>query len=119
VIAALAHSPGVVDFYLWLVWKSWAVSGTSAFVPLFSTSRLSRQLGTSDYPARRYRQLIGQWLRKVKALWPECPAEISLDGQSLIVRSSRACPAIRPAEKPVIRAFSARDSVFGKSRAVT
>jgi hypothetical protein len=76
--------------------------GASAFVPLFTASGLSCQLGTSDYPARRFRQLIRQWLRKVKTLWPECPAEISRDGQSLIVKSSRACPAIRPVGKPLI-----------------
>jgi hypothetical protein len=99
VIAAFAHSPGVLDFYLWLVWKSWTVSGTSAFVPLFTASGLSYQLGTREYPARRFRQLIGHWLLKVGALWPECPANMSQNGQCLIVNSSRTCPAIRAAER--------------------
>jgi hypothetical protein len=107
VVAALAHSPGVLDFYLWLVWRSWAVNGGPAFVPLFTASGLSCQLGTREYPPRRFRQLIGQWLRKVKALWPECPADISQDGQCLIVTSSRACPAIWTVGKPVIRGPSA------------
>lgn len=114
VIAAFAHAPGVLDFYLWLVWKTWAVNGTSAFVPLFTALGLSSQLGTREYPTRRFRQLIGQWLRKVKALWPECPAEISQDGQCLIVKSSKACPAIRPAEKPASQGLPTRDSVYGK-----
>jgi hypothetical protein len=30
VVAALAHAPGVLDFYIWLVWKSWTVIGTPA-----------------------------------------------------------------------------------------
>ena len=102
VIAAFAHAPGVLDFYLWLVWKSWAANGSPAFVPLFTASGLSSQLGTKEYPPRRFRQLIGQWLRKVKALWPECPAEISQDGECLIVKSSKGCPAVRAVEKAVI-----------------
>jgi hypothetical protein len=116
VIAAFANAPGVLDFYLWLVWKSWAVNGIPAFVPLFTSSGLNSQLGTRQYPARRFRQLIGQWLRKVKALWPECPAEISQDGQRLIVKSSRACPAVRAAEKAVIHGPATRDSGYGKGR---
>jgi len=85
VIAALAHAPGVLDFYLWLAWKSWAPNGSPAFVPLFTTFGLSSQLGTREYPVRRFRQIIGQWLGKVRALWPECPADISRDSQYLIV----------------------------------
>jgi hypothetical protein len=99
VVAALAHAPGILDFYIWLVWRSWAVKGSAAYVPLFTTSCLCSQLGTTEYPARRFRQLIGQWLRRVKTLWPQCPVDITPDGNRLIVRSSRGCPAITTVEK--------------------
>ena len=102
VIAALAHAPGILDFYVWIVWKSWTVNGNAACVPLFAPCGLSCQLGTTEYSAKkRFRQAISDWILKVKALWPECPAEISEDGRSLLVRSSRKCPAIRSVEKPV------------------
>jgi hypothetical protein len=99
VVAALAHAPGILDFYIWLVWRSWIVNGSSAHVPLFTDPGLCSQLGTTEYPARRFRQLIGQWLRRVKALWPQCPVNIAPDGNRLIVRSSRVCPAITSVEK--------------------
>src|ERR1017187_4141899 len=35
-VAAFAHPPGVLDFYVWLVWKCWAVRHHRAHVPLFS-----------------------------------------------------------------------------------
>jgi hypothetical protein len=98
-VAALAHAPGILDFYIWLVWRSWTVNGSPAYVPLFTASGLCTQLGTTDYPARRFRQLIGQWLRRVKTLWPQCPADIAPDGNCLIVRSSRSVPAITTVEK--------------------
>ncbi len=94
VVAALAHAPGILDFCIWLVWRSWTVNGCPAYVPLFTAQGLCSKLGTREYPARRFRQLIGQWLRRVKALWPECPAEIAPDGKRLLVKSSKGCAAI-------------------------
>ena len=99
VVAALAHAPGILDFYIWLVWRSWTVNGSHAYVPLFTDSGLCSQLGTTEYPTRRFRQLISQWLRRVKSLWPQCPAEIAPDGNRLIVKSSLDCPAITTVEK--------------------
>jgi hypothetical protein len=102
VIAALAHAPGILDLYVWMVWKSWTLNGSRACVPLFAPCGLGSQLGTTEYSAKkRFRQAISDWIVKVRALWPDCPAEISEDGTSLIVRSSRKCPAIRSVEKPV------------------
>jgi hypothetical protein len=97
VIAALAHAPGMLDFYMWVVWKSWSVSG-AAHVPLFGDCGLTTQLGSTEYSAhRRFRQILTDWIRKVKAVWPECPTEMSQNGEYLVVRSSKACPAVRAA----------------------
>ena len=96
VIAALAHAPGMLDFYMWMVWKSWTLNGRTAQVPLFGDGGLTSQLGSTEYSARRrFRQIITEWTVKVKALWPECPAEISPDGRYLVVRSPKFCPTIR------------------------
>jgi hypothetical protein len=95
VIAALAHAPGMLDFYVWVVWKNWTLNGRTAQVPLFGDCGLTSQLGSTEYSARRrFRQIIAEWIAKVRALWPECHAEISLDGNRLLVRSSKCCPAI-------------------------
>jgi hypothetical protein len=92
----VAHAPGILDFYLWIVWKSWAVTGQAVFVPLTGPIGLAQQLGTRAYSRkRRFRQTILAWLRQVKAFWPNCPATISADGHVLVVGSSRNSPAIR------------------------
>jgi hypothetical protein len=101
-IAALAHAPGVLDFYMWLVWKSWTVKGRQASVPLVAPNGLSEQLGSAEYAQPRFfRFKIKTWLRQVKALWPRCPATISPTGDSIIVQSSQTNPAIKAARKPV------------------
>jgi len=101
-VAALANAPGLLDFYLWIVWKSWTVHGQPARVPLFGPSGLCEQLGTEEYSEPRFfRRKIHFWLRHVSALWPYCPARISQDGKSLTIYSSRHAPAICGLEKSV------------------
>lgn len=98
VVSALAHAPGILDFYVWLVWKSWRTNGHPARIPLVGPGGLDEQLGAAEYSLdRRFRHKIVTWLAKVKAFWPDCPAHISEDRRFLIVRSSRKSPAIRSA----------------------
>jgi hypothetical protein len=96
VVAGLANAPGLLDFYVWIVWKSWAVKATPARIPLFGPQGLQAQLGAATYSRnKRFRQTIRQWLERIKLFWPECPADPSHDGKFLIVRSSTRAPAIR------------------------
>lgn len=95
VVAALANAPGVLDFYLWLVWKSWTVNGRPVQVPLTGPAGLSQQLGTCEYSrVRRFRGKLISWLRQIKAFWPGCPAAISPCRRFLVIQSSRKSPAI-------------------------
>ena len=102
VIAALAHAPGLLDFYAWITWKSWRVNGPPAHIPLFGVNGLCNQLGTTQYSVDRlFRHKFAQWLRQVKANWPECPPALSADGHYLVVRSSKKSTAIHSVESPV------------------
>ena len=89
-----------LDFYIWLVWKTWTVNRASVRIPLFGPHGLSQQLGTAEYSnGRFFRRKLQHWLRQVKVVWPDCPAAISNDGQVLVVRSSNTSPAIQTANK--------------------
>jgi Plasmid encoded RepA protein len=66
VIAAFAHSPGVLDFYIWLVWKSWAVNGSPPFVPCSPPPDLAANWERGSIQPGASEQLIGHWLRKVR-----------------------------------------------------
>jgi len=103
VIAALAHAPGLLDFYVWIAWKSWTVNERPARVPILGASGLCCQLGTAEYSVDGlFRHKIRHWLAHVKILWPECSADISGDGRFLLVRSSRRTAAVRPVERQVL-----------------
>jgi Plasmid encoded RepA protein len=96
VVAALANAPGVLDFYIWLVWKTWSLRGRTARIPLLGPGSLTEQLGNAPYAVERtFRLTISRWLRVVKGLWPQCPAGISEDGHTLIVTSAQKDSAIR------------------------
>lgn len=103
VVALLANAPGVLDLYVWLVWKTWALNGQSVRIPLFTSGGLADQLGTESYSADRFfRRKISRWLREVQALWPECPASISADGQNLLLHSARGNPAVVGVKNPAV-----------------
>ncbi len=96
VVASLANAPGLLDFYVWIVWKSWTLKSGPARIPLFGSQGLQGQLGVAMYSrTKRFRQTLRRWLGRIRLLWPECPAEPSQDGKFLIVRSSSQAPAIR------------------------
>ena len=98
VVAALAHAPGVLDFNLWLVWKSWTGNGHPARIPMVAPGGLNEQLGTTEYSLDpRFCHTIVGWLKEVKISWPECPAVVTNDRDFFVVRSSRKSPAIQPA----------------------
>lgn len=96
VVASLANAPGLLDFYVWIVWKSWTLKSGAAQIPLFGTQGLQGQLGVARYSRnKRFRQTLRRWLGRIRLFWPECSAEPSQDGNCLIVRSSTRAPAIR------------------------
>jgi hypothetical protein len=101
VVALLANAPGVLDLYVWLVWKTWSLKDHCVRIPLFGVGGLSEQLGTEEYSADRFfRRKIHRWLDEVQTLWPGCPARISKDGQNLILYSARRNPAVIAINSP-------------------
>ena len=96
VVSALANAPGILDLYVWLVWRTWSLeAGQQARVPLLGITGLVQQLGSKEYSRERdFRQKLGKWLREVKAWWPGCPAITSPDGRFLILSSAKNAPAI-------------------------
>jgi hypothetical protein len=54
VVIALANSPGVLDFYVWIAWKSWVFKAGEVPVSLFSAGGLRDQLGCRIHPEDRF-----------------------------------------------------------------
>jgi hypothetical protein len=104
VVRCLLDSPGKLDFYIWIVLRSWAVSpGETATVSLLGPNGLKAQLGTRTKDSSKFRQQIRDWLKSTRALWPACPVELSSDGNNLIIRHGEA---IRPVQVPVKKSIS-------------
>jgi Plasmid encoded RepA protein len=100
VVAALAHAPGLLDFYVWITWKSWTLKDQPAYVLFFGPSGLCNQLGTTQYSVDRlFRHKVAHWLNQVKQFWPACPASISPEGRCLTIRSSKTSAAVAPLKR--------------------
>ncbi|MGO8792439.1 MAG: replication protein RepA [Terriglobia bacterium] len=95
VVAGLANAPGLLDFYVWIVWKSWTIKSSPVRIPLFGPQGIQAQLGATSYSRdKRFRQTLRQWLERISPFWPQCPAELSHDGQFLTIYCSKRSPAI-------------------------
>jgi len=74
VVIALANSPGVLDFYVWLAWKTWVLKAGKTSIPLFAPGGLGEQLGCRVQTEDRFlRRKINQWLRVIGAHWTPMP----------------------------------------------
>jgi hypothetical protein len=92
---ALSGSPAALDLYNWLSYRCHLAKREES-VPLFGEFGLTRQLGVAEYNRpRKFRELLEGWLSLVRLMWPECPAEVSVDGRSLMVRPASAILASR------------------------
>lgn len=89
VIRALADSPGNLDLYIWLVWRSWTAKA-QVNIPLFGPDGLVSQLGNSEnLRDRDFRRQIAKWLQTTCQLWPECGAAISESGENLVLHPAK------------------------------
>jgi len=89
VVRALADSPGNLDLYVWLTWRSWTAKSRTD-VPLFGSQGLISQLGNSENLRQRdFRRQIVQWLKVLRQLWPDCPVELGSSASTLIIHPGR------------------------------
>jgi hypothetical protein len=89
-VKVLAGAPAVLDLFMWLSYRCFLARGPEA-IPLQGPCSLATQIGSAEYARpRRFREKLDQWLEAIRVLWPECPATISADGQSLVVNRGRA-----------------------------
>ncbi len=89
-VKVLVAAPAELDLYMWLSYRCFKAKEEEK-IPLFGEFGLANQLGTVEYSRpRRFRAMLEQWLRTIRAIWPECPARISSDGHSLRIDHASA-----------------------------
>ena len=89
-VKIFASAPAVLDLFVWLSYRCFIAKGEER-VPLFGNYGLTAQLGSVEYTRpRRFRAMLEQWLALIRAVWPECPAKVSADGQRLHLAPGKA-----------------------------
>lgn len=75
---------------MWLSHRCFAAKAQDA-IPIFGPLGLASQLGNVEYSRpRKFREKLQTWLDVIKAMWPDCPAEISMSGEHLMIRPASA-----------------------------
>jgi hypothetical protein len=92
-VRVLAGSPAALDLFMWLSYRCFVARGREV-IPLFGDRGLANQLGSVEYTRpRRFCQKLEQWLKLIRVLWPECPAEINRSGDALLISHGSAVRA--------------------------
>jgi hypothetical protein len=86
----LAAAPAVLDLYMWLGYRCFTAKGSDQ-IAIFGDFGLADQLGCVEYSRpRRFPAMLEQWLGTIRTAWPGCPAVVSTDVQSLVIRKGAA-----------------------------
>jgi hypothetical protein len=100
-VKVLAASAAILDLYMWLSYRSFKAKGTES-IPIFGEFGLANQLGCVEYSRpRRFRAMLEQWLETIRAIWPQCPARIVSNGQSIEIRNATAVREQHSSQMPV------------------
>jgi hypothetical protein len=95
-IKILAAAPALLDLFMWLSYRCFVAKGPES-IPLFGPFGLTQQLGCVEYSRpSRFRAMLEQWLRTIRALWPDCPAAIG--GNGAYLRIGRSIAVLRQTE---------------------
>ena len=108
-VKVLAGAPAVLDLFMWLSYCCFLAKGLET-IPLLGPFGLATQIGSVEYARpRRFREKLDEWLDSIRVLWPECPAQISPDGLSLLVNRAQA---VRAAQECTTSEASRREIYF-------
>ena len=90
---ALSSAPAALDLLMWLSYRCFTAKGQER-IPIFGDFGLATQLGSADYARpRKFRERLGRWLDLVRSLWPSCPAQITADGDYVLIHPAIALAA--------------------------
>lgn len=83
VVRLLAASPGALDLYLWVTYRSFTAKVPQS-IPLFGPQGLQFQVGCTEYSRpRRFRAMLVQWLKTIGAASPHFSKIIRMSSQHL------------------------------------
>lgn len=93
-ITLLASSPGALDLFLWLSYRSFTVKDQQS-IPLFGPSGLAAQLGSVEYSRpRRFTAKLEEWLQSIRAILPNCCVSLDSQRRRLIILPSHSMESI-------------------------
>jgi hypothetical protein len=89
-VKVLSSAPAVLDLFVWLSYRCFASKGPER-IPIFGPFGLVQQLGAVEYVRpRKFREKLHQWLQTIRLVWPECPAEITAEGENLRINPAKS-----------------------------
>ena len=83
VVRLLAASPGALDLYLWITYRTFTAKNRQS-ISLFGSYGLQGQLGCTEYSRpRRFRAMLMQWITAITPACPNFRRMVKVSGQFL------------------------------------
>lgn len=83
VLRLLAASPGALDLYLWVTYRTFTAT-TRQSIPLLGSQGLQAQLGCTEYSRpRRFRAILMEWLTVITPACPMIRRMVQVSGEFL------------------------------------
>lgn len=90
---ALSSAPAALDLFMWLSYRCFTAKGQERIL-IFGDFGLVAQLGSADYARpRKFHERLERWLDLVRTLWPACPAQITGEGDHIVIGPTMALAA--------------------------
>jgi hypothetical protein len=92
-VIALKRSPALLDYYAWMAWRSYGLlkSGQKeARVPVFGAHGYWAQSGSSSTDESNIKELMRRRHAKLLTYWKDCPCELTINAEYIIVRPGMA-----------------------------
>jgi hypothetical protein len=80
---------------MWLSYRCFKAKGPES-ISIFGPLGLVAQVGFVEYSRpRRFRGMLEEWLKVIRVMSPGCPAEVSSDGQRLLIDHAPAVASVQ------------------------
>jgi hypothetical protein len=89
-VKLLSSAPAVLDLFVCLSYRCFTSKGTE-HIPIFGPFGLVQQLVALEYARpTKFREKLHQWLKTIRLVWPECPAQITTEGETLSINPAKS-----------------------------
>src|SRR5262249_29149488 len=90
----LSSAPAVLDLFVWLSYRCFTSKGPGTDTDLRAVWTGAAARAVEYARPRKFREKLHQWLKTIRLVWPECPAQITAEGETLSINPAKSIHSV-------------------------